>query len=46
MISLRLSEVDYEVLKTRYCAYGAHNVSGLTRLALLALSDWISCPAR
>jgi hypothetical protein len=34
MISLRLSEVEYESLKTRYRAYGARNVSELTRLAL------------
>jgi hypothetical protein len=33
MISLRLSEVDYEVLKTRYRAFGARNVSDLARLA-------------
>jgi hypothetical protein len=34
MISLRLSEVEYEVLKTRYRIYGARNVSELARLAL------------
>jgi hypothetical protein len=44
MISLRLSEVDYEVLKTRYCAYGAHNVSGLTRLALQRLVTGLAAP--
>ena len=34
MISLRLSQVEYESLKTRYRAYGARNVSELARLAL------------
>jgi hypothetical protein len=34
MISLRLSEVEYEGLKTQYSAYGARNVSDLARLAL------------
>ena len=34
MISLRLSEVEYEILKTHYRAYGARNVSDLARLAL------------
>lgn len=34
MISLRLSEVEYRLLKTRYKAYGARNVSDLARLAL------------
>ena len=34
MISLRLSEVEYEVLKTHYRTYGARNISELTRLAL------------
>ena len=34
MISLRLSEVEYDVLKTHYRAYGARNVSDLARLAL------------
>lgn len=34
MISLRLSEVDYELLKTQYRTYGARNVSELARLAL------------
>ena len=34
MISLRLSEEEYEVLKTRYRNYGARNVSELARLAL------------
>jgi len=34
MISLRLSEVEYEVLKTHYRTHGARNISELTRLAL------------
>jgi hypothetical protein len=33
-ISLRLSEGEYAVLKTRYRTYGARNVSDLARLAL------------
>jgi hypothetical protein len=34
MISLRLSEVEFEFLKTRYQSYGARNVSDLARLAV------------
>jgi hypothetical protein len=34
MISLRLSEAEFELLKTRYHSYGARNISELTRLAL------------
>jgi hypothetical protein len=34
MISLRLSEVEYELLKTHYRTYGARNVSDLAHLAL------------
>jgi hypothetical protein len=34
MISLRLSDVEYDVLKTHYRIYGARNVSELARLAL------------
>jgi hypothetical protein len=34
MISIRLSEAEYEVLRTHYRTYGAHNVSELARLAL------------
>ena len=34
MISVRLSEAEYEALKTQYSAYGARNVSDLARLAL------------
>ncbi len=34
MISLRLSEVEYEVLKTNYRTHGARNISELARLAL------------
>jgi hypothetical protein len=34
MISLRLSEEEFELLKTRYHTYGARNVSDLARQAL------------
>ena len=34
MISLRLSEEEYELLKARYHTYGARNVSELARQAL------------
>jgi hypothetical protein len=34
MISLRLSDSEYESLKTHYRTYGARNMSELTRLAL------------
>ena len=34
MISLRLSEVEYDVLKAHYRTCGARNVSDLARLAL------------
>jgi hypothetical protein len=34
MISLRLSEAEFELLKTRYHSYGARSISELTRLAL------------
>ncbi len=34
MISLRLSELEYDILKTRYHEYGARNVSELARIAL------------
>jgi hypothetical protein len=34
MISLRLSEEEFELLKTRYHTYGARNVSELARVAL------------
>ncbi len=34
MISLRLSDEEYNALKTRYRTYGARNVSDLARLAL------------
>ena len=39
MISLRLSEGEYEILKTRYRTYGARNVSDLARLALQRIMD-------
>jgi hypothetical protein len=38
-ISLRLSEVEYEVLKTQYLKYGARNTSDLARLALQRIMD-------
>ncbi|MGP8246919.1 MAG: hypothetical protein ACLQVN_20675 [Bryobacteraceae bacterium] len=34
MISLRLSEDEYALLRARYSSYGARNVSDLARLAL------------
>ena len=34
MISLRLSEEEYAMLRARYSSYGARNVSDLARLAL------------
>ena len=34
MISLRLSEVEYEGLKAHYRAYGARNISEFARLGL------------
>jgi hypothetical protein len=34
MISLRLSEAEYELLKTHYRTYGARNISDFARLAL------------
>ena len=34
MISLRLSESEYEALKSQYRSFGARNVSDLARLAL------------
>jgi hypothetical protein len=34
MISLRLSEAEYEALKAHYRTYGTHNISELARLAL------------
>ncbi len=34
MISLRLSEVEFDFLRTRYQTYGARNVSDLARLAV------------
>jgi hypothetical protein len=37
MISLRLTEVDYELLKAQYRTYGVRNVSDLARLALQRL---------
>ena len=45
MISLRLSEVEYEVLKTHYRAYGVRNVSELARLALQRITTGSAPPS-
>ena len=45
MISLRLSEVEYEVLKTHYRTYGARNISELARLALQRIVTDLARPA-
>jgi hypothetical protein len=43
MISLRLSEVELDFLKSCYQSYGARNVSDLARLALQGLMhNWNS----
>ena len=34
MISFRVSKVEYDVVKARYRAFGARNISDLARLAL------------
>ena len=39
MISLRISEVEYKEIKSCYRAYGARNVSDLTRLALQQIME-------
>jgi hypothetical protein len=39
MISIRLSEAEYEVLRTHYRTYGARNVSELARLALQRMTE-------
>jgi hypothetical protein len=39
MISIRLSQGEYEGLKAHYGAYGAHNVSELARLALQRMAE-------
>jgi hypothetical protein len=44
MISLRLSEVEYEVLRTQYRTYGARNVSDLARLALQRIMTGSAAP--
>ncbi|MGA2114612.1 MAG: hypothetical protein ABSH56_07665 [Bryobacteraceae bacterium] len=44
MISLRLSEVEYDVLKMHYRTYGARNVSDLARLALQRIMNQSSSP--
>ena len=37
MISLRLSEAEFDFLRTRYLTYGARNLSDLARLAVQRL---------
>jgi len=44
MISLRLSEVEYDVLKMHYRTYGARNVSDLARLALQRIMNQSASP--
>lgn len=39
MISLRISEAEYKALKSCYRAYGARNVSDLTRIALQQIME-------
>ncbi len=34
LISIRLSELEYQLLKTRYRMFGARNVSDFARIAL------------
>jgi len=45
MICLRLSEVEYEFLKTRHQSYGARTVSDLARLAVQRLMQGSDNPA-
>jgi hypothetical protein len=41
MISIRLSEVEFDFLKTRYQIYGARNVSDFARLAVqFMMTGW------
>ena len=44
MISLRLSEVEYEVLKAHYRTYGARNISEPARLALHRIMNGAAGP--
>ena len=44
MISLRLSDAEYEALKSKFRAHGARNVSDLARLALHHLMEERSIP--
>lgn len=44
MISLRLSEGEYQDLRTHYRAYGVRNISELARLALERIMNESSCP--
>ena len=44
MISLRLSEAEYDLLKTQYRIYGARNVSDLARLSLQRIMTGLAGP--
>ena len=44
MISLRLSEVEYEFLREKYRTYGANNMSDMARTALQRLMDASAAP--
>ncbi len=46
MISLRLSELEFEFLKTRYESYGARNVSDLARLAVQRMMQELDAPVK
>ena len=39
MISIRLSEMEYQFLKTQYESFGVRNVSDLARLAVQRIMD-------
>ena len=39
MISIRLSEIEYQFLKTQYETFGVRNVSDLARLAVQRIMD-------
>jgi hypothetical protein len=44
MISLRLSDTDYTILKSQYHSHGARNVSDLARLALQQMMHLSAAP--
>ena len=46
MISLRLSDTDYTILKSQYHTHGARNVSDLARLALQQMMHLSAAPPR